>query len=270
MDGPEFARRASLHMLMRSALVLPLLCAFVWAQAIPGKLIEYELPARKKKGEPLVYAIYASSKWDPEKPAPLIFAIHAGTGTAKRFVGFLRSLGEAQGALVVGPQGFREVVGADGYWWKGDTKEMATFNRLLEHIKKTHKIDPKRVTMVGLADGAEIGLKWAMAKDRGLQGIILLNFLWKNPPLRAKKEFKTVLFASAKAREKTAYLAKHAAAAEKALERQKRPVVLRIMPGSSRSFFRSWEKEFRKAYQWFEGKLDWPKELAVPLGLEDR
>jgi len=256
---------------MRSALAFLLLCASVWAQAIPGKLVEDELPAiRKKRGDPLVYAIYAPTKWDPEKPAPLILAIHAGTGNAKQFTGFLRSLGEAQGALVVGPQGFREVVGADGYWWKGDSKEMATFDRLLKHVKKNYKIDLQRVTMVALADGAEIGLKWAMAKDRGLQGIILLNFLWKKPPLRAKKELKTVLFACAKAKEKSAFLAKHAAQAEGAFKKQKRPVVLRIMPGKSRSFFYGWDKEFRKAYQWFEGELDWPKELAKPPGSGDR
>ena len=41
------------------------------------------------------------------------------------------------------------------------------------------------------------------------------------------------------------------------------------MPGASRSFFHGWEKEFKKAYQWFEGKLDWPAELAAPMGLED-
>ena len=66
--------------------------------------------------------------------------------------------------------------------------------------------------------------------------------------------------ASAEAKEKKAKLADHAAKAQKALAR-KYEVVLRIMPGTSRSFFWGWEKEFRNAYKWFEGTLDWPKEL---------
>ena len=247
---------------MRTLLAIALLASGVFAQAIPGKLVEDELPAESKRGEPLVYAIYAPLSYDASKPTPLILALHAGTGSARQFTSFLRALGEAQGALVAGPQGFREVVGADGYWWKGDKAELASIDRFVDHMKKSYKIDESRITLVGLADGAELGLKWVMAKERKLHGVILLNFLFKKGSMRADKELKFVLFACQDAKEKTRSLAKEAEKAQKALEKDKRPVVLRIMPGSSRSFFHGWEREFKYAFDWFGGKHDWPAELA--------
>jgi len=101
-----------------------------------------------------------------------------------------------------------------------------------------------------------------MAKDRKLHGVILLNFLFKKGSMRAAKDLKFVLFACKEAKEKTRSLAKEAGKAKAALEKDKRPVVLRIMPGSSRSFFHGWEREFKQAFDWFGGKLDWPAELA--------
>jgi len=228
-----------------------------------GKVIEGELAPVRKKDEPLVYATYAPAGHKGDKPVPLIIAVHAGRGTAKHFVGFLRSVAEANGAILAGPQGFREVIGADGYWWKGDTGDLLAIDRLIAHMKKHNKIDANKVTLIGLADGAELALKWAFAKrKRKLHGLIAVNFLWKGISPHRTKGLKVCLFASNDAKEKKASLRAHAEKGHKALERVKIPTVLRIMPGSSRSFFHRWDSEFRKAFQWFDGTLDWPKALA--------
>jgi len=247
---------------------LALLCAVsapLLAQEAKGKVIEKELAPRRKGGDPFVYAVYLATSYDARKPAPLILAIHAGRGTARRFASFLMPLAEAQGAVLVCPQGIEEIIGAEGYWWKGSKIEMAAVDRLLVVVRKRYKLDPKRFTLVGLADGAELGMRWAFAKDRGLRGLIALNFLWKSKiALHAPKSLKVCLIACRKAKEKNILLKDQAQKARKALERSKYPVVLRIMPGASRSFFYGWEKTFRKAYAWFDSKLDWPAELAKP------
>lgn len=262
---------------MRLLLVLLLVAAPLPARdgkLVKGKVIEDELPPESKKGDPLHFATYIATTVKEDKPAPLILAVHAGTGSAKQFVGFLRSLAEAEGAIMIGPRGFREIIGDEGWWWKGDRKERAALDRLLAYARKKYKVDEKRVTAVGLADGAELLAEWAFSgkgKGKELQGLILVNFLWKySGSLRAAKDMKTVLIACRKAKEKHAWLAKHAGKAEIAFRRAKAPCVLRVMPGSSRSFFHGWEDEFRKAYKWFAGKLDWPAELAGPADLEDR
>lgn len=248
---------------MRMWLVVVILAAPLSARpAQPGAVIEDELAPKRKRAAPLVYAMYAPVGHKGDKPVPLIIAVHGGRGTAKHFVGFLRSVAEANGAILAGPQGFREIVGAEGYWWKGDAADLAAIDRLIEHIKKNNKIDPKKITLIGLADGAELALKWAFAKKRDLQGVIAVNFLWKGITPRLQKGLKLCLFASRDAKEKRASLRAHAEKAQKALERAKMPAVLRIMAGSSRSFFHGWDREFRKAYRWFDDAFDWPKKIA--------
>ena len=110
-------------------------------------------------------------------------------------------------------------------------------------------------------------LRWALEKDRGVRGVIAVNFLWKPPgPPKAPKELKFCFIASRDAKEKLASLAEHAEKARKAVAGADYPVVLRIVPGASRSFFHGWENELQKALAWFDGKLDWPKELAAAPG----
>jgi predicted esterase len=223
--------------------------------------VDHELPAAGKKDPPIVYATYRATSAKGEK-LPLILALHAGTKDARQFASFLMPAAEAQGALLVAAQGFREVVGADGYWWKGDAEEQAMLDRLVDHVRKTYPVDEARFAVIGLFDGAELGIKWALEKDRGVKGVIAVNFLWKPPGVpKAPKTTKFCLIASKDAKDKMASLAEQAEKARKALEGAKYPAVLRIVPGESRSFFHGWEKEVAKAISWFDGKLDWPKEI---------
>jgi len=228
---------------------------------------ELEIPGVGKKDPPIVYAVYRPTTAKGDGKLPLILALHGGTGNARQFASFLMCVAEAQKAIIVSAQGFREVVGADGYWWKGDAQEEAMLDRLLEHVRQTLPVEPKGITVVGLADGAELGIRWAVEKDRGIRGVIAVNFLWKPPgPPKAPKELKFCLIASRNAKEKLASLAEQAEKAHKAIAGAGYPAVLRIMPGDSRSFFHGWENELQKAFAWFDGKLDWPKELAEKGG----
>lgn len=230
-----------------------------------------ELPGARPKDPPIIYCVYrpttvmAEGKADATSDGtklPLILALHGGTGTARQFTSFLMAAAEANGAILVGAQGFREVVGAQGYWWKGDTEEEGMLDRLLDHVQKTLPVDPARLYVIGVADGAELGIKWATEKDRGVKGVIAVNFLWKPPSTaKAPKEMKFCLIASRDAKEKMTSLAEQAEKSAKLLSSAKYPVVLRIVPGASRTFFHGWEKEVGNALRWFDDKLDWPKEL---------
>jgi pimeloyl-ACP methyl ester carboxylesterase len=244
------------------ALLLP--GPLLLAQEKAGAVAEHELPGAGKKDPPIVYAVYRATSAKGDAKLPLILALHGGRGTARQFASFLMPAAEAAGALLVSAQGLREIVGADGYWWKGGPDEAAALDRLVEHVRATRPIDPARFTVVGLADGAELGMRWAVEKNRGVRGVIAVNFLWRPPgPPKAPKELKFCLIASRDAKEKLAQLGEQAEKARKAIEGAGYPVVLRIVPGDSRSFFHGWEKEFQNAFSWFDGKLDWPKEIAA-------
>lgn len=228
---------------------------------------EFELPPAGRKDPAIVYAVYLPTSAKGDGPLPLILGLHGGRGTARQFASLLMSAAEAQGALLVCAQGFREVLGTDGYWWKGDPEELAMLDRLLGHVRKTLPVEPARLAVVGLADGAELGIRWAVEKDRGVRGVIAVNFLWKPPAApKAPKGMKFCIFASRDAKEKLVSLAEQAEKARKAIAGARYPVVLRVMPGKDSSFFHGWESEFQKAFSWFDGKLDWPKELSAADG----
>ena len=100
---------------VRAVPILLLATLHVAAQGGRGKVVEGEIEG---KPDPLAYAVYVATTAPKDKPAPLILAVHAGQGSARQFVGFLRSLAEANGAILAGPRGLRELIGADGWWWK--------------------------------------------------------------------------------------------------------------------------------------------------------
>ena len=249
---------------MRVLLALLLLPApLLLAQEEKGVVKDLELPAAGTKDPTIVYSVYRATSAKGDGPFPLILGLHAGRGSAHQFASILMSVAEGQGAVLDCAQGFRDVAGAEGFWWKGDAEEQAMLDRLLGHVRKTLPVDPKGLTLVGVADGAELGIKWAVEKDRGVTGVIAVNLLWRTPgAAKAPRTLKICLMAARDAKEKLVSLSAEAERAKKAVKAAKYPVVLRIVPGAHNSLFEGWEAEFRKAYEWFDGKLDWPKQLA--------
>ena len=231
--------------------------------AVPGKIFESDLPPVKKGGARVEYALYLPRAYKKDKPAPLVLAVHGGRATAAKMASFLKPMAERQGAILACPQAFEEFMIGDGRWWRGDKEERDALSAVLAHVKKTYSVDPTRVSVIGLADGGETAFKWAMMKDRGLSGFVMLNMLYKKPTkTRAKKTMKIYVAASEGAMVKTDNLADHARRAHKGLRMMRYSIVLRLHKGRSNSFFHGWEEEFNKAFEWFAGTRNWPKELA--------
>lgn len=226
-----------------------------------GQVVDHELPPAGKSDPKIVFATYTPTSVKGDAKLPIILALHGGTKDAHQFASFLMPVAEASGALLVSVQGFREVAGAEGYWWKGDAEEQAMLDRLLNHVKKTREVDESRVSVIALADGAELAIKWAVEKDRGLKGVIAVNCLWKPPGSpKAPKTLKFCLIASRDRKDRTVSVAEQLGKAQKALNKARYRTILRIGAGDG-TFFHGWEKEVGKALSWFDGTLDWPKEI---------
>ncbi|MGQ0613896.1 MAG: hypothetical protein ACT4PV_09190 [Planctomycetaceae bacterium] len=246
---------------MRPLLLLALASAVVAGEGRPG-YVDGELPGARKRDPSQVYVFYAPRAYDPTQPAPLVVALHGGRGNAMQFARFLTPFAEATGSVLACPQGFEEIIGADGYWWRGSVEEMLALERFIEFAKKRYAIDPKRVTVVGLADGGELAARFALSRDREIAGLLLLNILWNyEGSIRAPKTLKVAVLASRDAEEKLAKMKDHAEKAATALQKAGLPALLRLHPSASRSFFHGWEEEFSKAHQWFLGERDWPREI---------
>ncbi len=246
---------------MRLLLLLALAAPGVAGEGRPG-YYGGDLPGLKKRDPSQAFVFYAPRAYDDSKPAPLIVALHGGRGNAMQFARFLTPFAEATGAVLACPQGFEELIGADGYWWRGSVDEMSALERFIEFAKKRYSIDPKRVTLVGLADGGELAARYALSRDRELAGLLLLNILWNfNGSIRAPKTLKVAVFASRDAEEKLEKMKDNAEKAATAIQKAGLPVLLRLYPSASRSFFHGWDGEFSKAHQWFSGERDWPREI---------
>ncbi len=255
------------RMLLIALLLTP---AFAQDARPPSGIVEGELAPKKKTGDALLYAIYLPRSFDPQAPSPLIVAVHGGRGTALQFAKYLRYFAESQGAVLACPQAYEEIigVGADGTWWRGSANEVKALERFVAFVKKKYRIDRDRVTAIGVGDGGQLAARWALSKDRGLQGLVLVNSLWKlRGTMRAKKTTKIYIAASKDGQDKEGPLSRFAARAAQTLRKQKYPLVKKLYPGKSRSFFHGWEEDFGKAYEWFNGKRDWPKELRPKSSL---
>ncbi len=249
--------------MLRAALAFALLASPLGAgEGKPGHM-RGELPGPKKKDPPLVYACYAPRAYDSAKPAPLFVAIHGGRGSAEQIAKFLTPFAEATGAVLACPQGFQEIIGADGYWWQGNKQELAAIERLIAHAQAAYAIDPARISIFGLADGGELAARFALSEDRKIQGLLLLNILWdQKQKIGAPKTLRVAVLACEEAQEKRESLKEHAERAVAEIGKAGLPTVLRIHPGRSRSFFHAWETDFARAHEWFCGIRDWKRELA--------
>ncbi|MCZ6574403.1 MAG: hypothetical protein O7C98_14695 [Planctomycetota bacterium] len=255
------------RMLLIALLLTP---AFAQDARPPDGIVEGELKPKKKTGNALLYAIYLPRSFDPQAPSPLIVAVHGGRGTALQFAKYLRYFAESQGAILACPQAYEEIigVGADGTWWRGSANEVKALERFVAFVKKEYRIDRDRVTAIGVGDGGQLAARWALSRDRGLQGLVLVNSLWKlSGTMRAKKTTKIYIAASKDGQDKEGPLSVFAARAAQMLRKQRYPLVKKLYPGKSRSFFHGWEEDFGKAYEWFNGKRDWPKELRPKSNL---
>lgn len=134
------------------------------------------------------------ASYDPSVPAPVLFALHprgrlpvVSSSICLKKPGFLdrwckatletwRGLSEQKGFIVVTPLGDPDplTMGLSWHWMD----RSAMFDAILEEIRKSHAIDPKRVYAAGSGDGAHMLLSTA-AKKPGLFAAIACC----NPPL---------------------------------------------------------------------------------------
>jgi poly(3-hydroxybutyrate) depolymerase len=132
----------------------------------------YDFKEAKKEME---YALFVPSKYDKEKPTPLMVALHGLGGNPQniiRYRGFT-DLAEKYGYIVVAPMGNNE----RGWYGaralvKGKTTEPENLSELsekdvmnvLEIVKKDYKIDPDRIYLMGHSMGGggtwHLGIKY--------------------------------------------------------------------------------------------------------------
>lgn len=139
----------------------------------PGK-IEKRMYEFKEANKEIEYALFVPTKYDKEKKAPLVVALHGLGGNPQQFI---RSRGlteqaEKYGMIVVAPMGYNERGWYGNRFLKNvktDPENLAELSEkdvlnVLEIVRKEFNVDPDRIYLMGHSMGGggawHLGIKY--------------------------------------------------------------------------------------------------------------
>lgn len=94
------------------------------------------------------YSLYVPESYSPERPLPLVTALHGGNGHGRAFLwSWLRDARSFE-AIVVAPT-------ATGRTWAlmGEDTDTPNLHRILDEVSARWQIDPARLLLTGMSDG---------------------------------------------------------------------------------------------------------------------
>lgn len=92
--------------------------------------------------------MYVPETYDPAAPAPVVFALHGGSGNGRAFLWSWVRAARTRGAIVVAPT-------ALGQTWaiQGEDRDTPRLAQILGFVRETWSIDPEHVLLTGMSDG---------------------------------------------------------------------------------------------------------------------
>lgn len=104
--------------------------------------------------------IYVPETYDPSAPAPLVFALHGGSGSGRGFLWSWVRAARSRGAIVVAPTSV-------GQTWaiQGDDPDSLHLGQLLAFVRENWVIDDTRILMTGMSDGGTFTYSSGLASD---------------------------------------------------------------------------------------------------------
>jgi polyhydroxybutyrate depolymerase len=121
-------------------------------------------------GQTRTYVVHAPPGLDPHKPAPVVLALHGATMTGPLMAWFsgLNVKADAAGFIVVYPNGTGR---RSSYFWNAGTccgeaaqqnvDDVAFVRAVLDDLVTAYRIDPRRVYVTGMSNGAMMAYRLA-------------------------------------------------------------------------------------------------------------
>jgi phospholipase/carboxylesterase len=99
-------------------------------------------------GERGGYSLYLPEEREPASPAPLIMALHGGSGHGRAFLWTWLPAARAAGAVLVAPTSMR------GTWsLHGEDEDTPNLRRILSEVAARRPVDADRLLLTGMSDG---------------------------------------------------------------------------------------------------------------------
>lgn len=94
------------------------------------------------------YSLYVPENYSPQRPLPLVMALHGGSGHGRAFLWSWLRDARSFAAIIVAPT-------ATGRTWAlaGDDPDTPNLNRILDAVAARWPVDPARLLLTGMSDG---------------------------------------------------------------------------------------------------------------------
>jgi phospholipase/carboxylesterase len=91
---------------------------------------------------------YVPESYDPATPAPVIFALHGGSGRGRNFMWAWVRAARTRGAILIAPTSL------DQTWAiQGDDRDSPHLAQVLSFVQRTWSVDASRILLTGMSDG---------------------------------------------------------------------------------------------------------------------
>jgi len=106
------------------------------------------------------FSVYVPEWLPPGRPAPVVFALHGGSGHGRVFLWSWLREARSRGAILVSPT-------AAGDTWSLMEPEIdaVRLSKILAYVRKTWPVDPSRMLLTGMSDGGTFSLLSGLDAD---------------------------------------------------------------------------------------------------------
>jgi predicted esterase len=112
------------------------------------------------------YTLYVPEDYSPDSPLPLVVAMHGGFGQGREYVWTWLRPARSRGYAVLAPKSF------DNTWdMSFPSIDTPSVRRMIEEVTREYAIDPARVYLTGLSDGATFSYIFGLEHSGLFRGI---------------------------------------------------------------------------------------------------
>ena len=99
------------------------------------------------------FSLYVPEYYTPDRPWPLVMALHGGSGNGRGFLWSWLRDARSRGAILVAPTATGNSSSKSTWALMGDDTDTPNLMRILERVRSRWKVDPKRMLLTGMSDG---------------------------------------------------------------------------------------------------------------------
>jgi phospholipase/carboxylesterase len=111
-----------------------------------------------KPGERGGFSLYVPEDHDPASPAPLVMALHGGSGNGGAFLWSWLRAARTAGAILVAPTAI-----GDTWSLRDPETDSGNIEAMLAHVRERWSVDPSRLLLTGMSDGGTFALLSGLA-----------------------------------------------------------------------------------------------------------